>query len=529
MSITGSMYNGISGLQAQSKATLVVSNNLANSSTVGFKSSSVVFEDLFYETMSYGQTGNGVGVANVSTDFSQGSYQSTGSSTDLAVSGDGYFIVNDPKTNALYYTRAGNFEFDEQGYLVDSDGNRVQGWGMEEGNPTGAIGDIQVDDSQSPPQETSSVQFAMNLNTSADDNSTAVDGSSSYTALFDLYSVDSSGDPALDQSRYEYQTAVNVYDEAGGTHEVTAYMDKVGVDAQGNSVWEYTVASAPGDDQRAGFTGTEAAGLLMTGTITFSSSGTMSSMTAFTPREPTDAEITAGTYDPKDSTNWQLAEFDDAGLPVMNANFSGGTESQQISLNLGMVNKDHDTGSGWTAGVDSDGDGSFTLADLYTGDPANPDVAFTDLPSFNDANVEYNATTSYEASSSTLGVYQDGYPTGTLLNVTVDQNGVMYGSYSNGQEISLYTVALSDFANEGGLSAQGGNKFTATTTSGEPRIGTANTAGLGGVNSCSLEISNVDMATEMTNLIILQSAYQANSKVITTADTLLQTAISLKS
>ena len=541
MSVTGSMYNGVSGIQAQSQATLVVSNNLANASTVGFKSSNVIFEDVFYETVNAGQTGNGVAVSNIDTDFSQGSYQSTGSNTDLAITGDGYFIVKDPKTQAVYYTRAGNFDFDEEGYLTDSNGNRVQGWEMENGSPTGAIGDIKVDDSQSPPQATNSIQLSLNLNASAEDNSVAVvddNGtpadptddipSSAYTALYDVY--DGTATPPLDQTRYEYQSSITVYDEAGGTHEVTTYMDKVGVDADGNTIWEYTVACDPGDDQRAGFQGTEAAGLLMTGTITFSPSGTMSSMTAYTPVAPTDAELLAGTYDPKDPTNWTLADFDSSGVPVMEANFSGSEENQQISMNFGMVNDDHDTGTGWAGAIDNDGDGQSTLADLQTdaGTSSAADIAYTDLPSFNAPSVNFSATTCYEANSTTLGLYQDGYPTGTLLDVTVDQNGVMSGQYSNGQTIELYTVGLADFANEDGLSAQGGNLFLATTTSGEPIVGIPNTGGLGGMNSNTLEISNVDTAMEMTNLIILQAAYQANSKVITTADTLLQTAISLK-
>jgi flagellar hook protein FlgE len=531
MSITGSMYNGISGLQAQSQATLVVSNNLANSSTVGFKSSSVIFQDVFYETVRAGQTGNGVSVANIDTDFSQGSYQTTGSNTDLAITGDGYYMVKDPTNQAVYYTRAGNFDFDEDGYLVDPEGNRVQGWEMENGSPTGAIGDIRIDDSQSPPKATNSIQMSINLNASAEDNSVAtVDDngtpadptddttSCAYTALFDMY--DGTASPALDQSRYEYQSTITVYDEAGGTHELTVYMDPVSVDADGNTVWEYTVASNPGDDHREGFEGTESAGLLMTGTLTFSPSGDMTSMTAYTP-----VPAAGAVLDGKRAANWTLPEFDAAGVPVLETNFSGSAENQKMSFNFGMTNKDHDTAGGWSGAVDNDGDGVATLADLQNG---GVDVDYTDLPGFNAPSISHSGTTCYESNSATLGLYQDGFPTGTLQDVTVDQSGAISGQYSNGQTIELYNLGLADFSNEGGLSAQGGNKFLATAESGEPIVGLPGVGGMGGVQSNTLEISNVDMAQEMTNLIILQSAYQANSKVITTADTLLQTAINLK-
>lgn len=143
MSITGSMYTGISGLQAQSQATSVVANNLANSTTTAYKSSSIQFEDVFYTTVYAGgypdQVGNGVTVASINTDYSQGSYESTNSATDVAINGDGFYIVEDPETGTTYYTRAGNFSFDTEGYLVDSHGNRVQGWAMNDDSISGSL------------------------------------------------------------------------------------------------------------------------------------------------------------------------------------------------------------------------------------------------------------------------------------------------------------------------------------------------------------------------------------------------------
>lgn len=520
MSITGSMYTGISGLRAQSQATSVVSNNLANSSTTAYKASTAYFEDVFYSTVYAGgypdQVGNGVTVANIDTDYSQGAYLSTNSSTDVAINGDGFYIVVDPETDTTYYTRAGNFSFDTDGYLVDAHGNRVQGWGMENGSISGSLVDIQLDESQSPPSATTEVEFSLNLNSSETDNATST--TNPYAALFSYY--DGTEDPAIGDSLYSYQTTITVYDENGSSHDLTVYFDKVETD-DGSIVWEYLVTCDAEADERT-FNGTDldttsAAGLLMAGTMTYNTSGQLVSLTAFTLDE------TAGaSTDPMDMANWTLAEFDDDGYPIIEANFTNADENQEIGISFGLSNSDFASGSGWdTSSSTAAGATIDSLDDLGTSDP---DI----LPTFNNSVMATGATTSYDQSSATYTLTQDGYAPGTLNNVTVDENGVLSGSYSNGQTTELYTFALADFASLEGLEQEGSNLYSATTDSGQARIGTAGSAGYGTIASNSLEQSNVDTATELTNLIIIQAAYQANSKIITTADTLLSTAISMK-
>ncbi|BDQ35507.1 flagellar hook protein FlgE [Pseudodesulfovibrio portus] len=512
MSITGSMYTGISGLHAQSQATSVVSNNLANSTTTAYKSSSIQFEDVFYSTVYAGgypdQVGNGVTVASINTDYSQGAYASTNSSTDVAINGDGFYIVEDPETGTTYYTRAGNFSFDTDGYLVDSHGNRVQGWEMTDGSIAGSLVDIQLDESQSPPSATTEVNFSLNLDSTSTDNATST--TDPYTALFAYY--DGTQDPPIGDSLYAYQTTITVYDENGSAHDLTVYMDPVETDDDA-IVWEYIVTCDASSDERV-FDGTDmdttsGAGLLMAGTMTFDTSGQLISTTAFT---LTDTPVDS---DPMNMENWTLAEFDSEGNPLLEANFTGSDENQKIGFNFGLTNTDFSTGTGWTTTtIDS-------LDDIGTSDPDT-------LPTFNNSVLGTSATTSYDDSSATYSLTQDGYAPGTLIDVTVNENGVLSGSYTNGQTEALYTFALADFANLQGLTAEGSNLYSATTESGQARIGTAGSAGFGTIAANSLEQSNVDTATELTNLIILQAAYQANSKIITTADTLLSTAISMK-
>lgn len=516
MSITGSMYAGVSGLNAQSQAVSVISNNLANSSTTGYKSSVTNFEDVFYSSLSTGgstdQIGHGVTVSSVDVNFEQGSYESSSSVTDMAIDGDGFFIVVDPDTGDTYYTRAGDFELNENGYLCDSSGNIVQGWIADsDGDASGVLTNIQIEESQSAPKATSEVSFPnMNIDSDSADNCTA---SNAYTAMFNAY--DGTADTPIAESLYAYQTALTVYDENGTAHALTMTIDAAGTNDSGELVYEYTVSCDADEDQRTvdgvDVGETEAAGLLMTGTLVFSTDGQLTSVTAFT-LDDTLADAT----DLTNPSNWVLADFDEDGYPQLLANFTGG-DDQEISLNLGLSNDLANTGTGWdtSGGIDS-------LDDIT----ATTDLS--DLPAFNQISRSSKAITSYDSSSATYSMRQDGYAAGTLQNLIINENGLISGLYSNGQTEALYVVALADFNNKNGLYAEGSNLWSATTESGQAVIGKAGSAGFGEVASSTLESSNVDTAMEMTKLIIAQSVFQANSKVITTANTLLETVIGLK-
>lgn len=153
---------------------------------------------------------------------------------------------------------------------------------------------------------------------------------------------------------------------------------------------------------------------------------------------------------------------------------------------------------------------------------------FTSIPNMDELDIAADATTAYDTSSTTLTQQQDGYSAGFLQSLTVSSDGVLTGNYSNGQVLDLYAVTLSRFDNKHGLEHEGGNLFSATRDSGQAITGTANTSTFGSVAANTLEQSNVDTATEMVRLITLQRGFQSNSKVITTADTLLSEVISLK-
>ncbi|MFH0728906.1 MAG: flagellar hook protein FlgE [Pseudomonadota bacterium] len=463
MSLTSSLYSGISGLSATGNALQVIGDNIANSTTTGFKSSSYSFQDLLTQTIATqsgtAQVGRGTALGEISSDFSTGSLESTGNTTDLAIGGDGFFVVEDSSSNSLYYTRAGEFSFDNDGYLTNPEGYIVQGWKLDDsGDAVGAVTDILLESLTSPPQESDQVTLIANLDSDAENLST----------LTDVW--DATESPPISDLNYEYQTSITVYDSLGSTHDLSVYFDKTDTASE----WEYIITCDPSEDSRAGFDATIYQGLLASGTITFSdSSGSILGMTLSTLDDATPA--------------WTAATTDSNGYLQFQCDFIGGTDTEMdIEFNIG---------SRW--------DGT-TWA--------------------NDA----SSTTQYATSSTTTFQSATGYGAGDLQGVDVDTDGVITGTYSNGALVPLYQVALADFQNPNGLTKVGGNLYQETNDSGDAITNYAGTSGLGSISPSSLEQSNVDIATEFVRMIEIQRAYQANSKIITTVDSMLSDTISMK-
>lgn len=531
MSVMGSMYTGISGLTTHAERMSVLGNNIANTSTVGFKSGNVQFEDLFYSSRtlgaSVGQIGHGARVSSIYQNFSQGAYENTGSVTDVALGGRGFFMVNDSLNGSKFYTRAGNFNFNKEGYLVNPQGLRVQGWeaGKTEASvTTGAIGDLKLDSFQSEPKESTIVSLSVNLSKKAVDKTTpatapVAPAATDMFALFSKWDAATSPTKPIGDDAYSYQKTINVFDKAGSAHEVTVYFDKAR-DKDGKLTWEYIVTADPSEDGRTAMAGKRTKGVLMAGTMSFNSAGAMENMSAYT----YDAGA-AGTADADDKANWKPAEFDENGFPIFTANFSNltgvndtndvssGEKPERIALDFGMSSK---------SAAKQYVNATQTMADAETNIANIASIATADINKTN------KAATSYDLASTTHSMNQDGYTAGFLQEVTVDRNGVVSGRYSNGRKEELFVLGLADFANRQGLSLQGGNLFAQSTSSGEAVIGTANTGRLGTVSSNTLELSNVDMSRQMVKLITTQRGYQSNSKVITTSDEMLQEAINLK-
>ncbi|MBU3949181.1 MAG: flagellar hook protein FlgE [Proteobacteria bacterium] len=478
MSISSGLFSGISGLNALGNAMTVIGDNIANVNTVGFKGSRVTFQDVLSQTVATtagsAQVGRGTSLADISSSFSQGSFESTDSSTDLAIGGSGFFMVRDPGTaNNDYYTRAGEFRFDKDGNFVNPSDYIVQGWKLDEatGQDQGTISDIKLSSFTSSPSETTKLSMIMNLNSSSTNNSAG-----SNTALSVLWDGSDIAGEFLADTDYSYQTNLKVYDSLGSTHDITIYFDKG--ETAADPVWEYIVTVNPSEDLRTVTVATQK-GLLARGTIEFN-----------------------GT----------------------SGDISGGANSIVCSLNNG-------DGS-WTdlANADASANGGyFTFTpELIAGSPMNVKLDFGTRYNGSAWANDALSTTQYASASTTVFQTANGYGAGDLQAISVATDGVITGQYSNGQVLPLYRVALAKFQNEQGLYKVGGNLFSQTRLSGEPITGKPGGNGLGSLSPNSLEQSNVDLATEFVRMITTQRGYQANSKIITTIDQMLSELINLK-
>lgn len=467
MSLYSSFYASLSGLSTSASNLSVIGNNLANLNTIGFKGSSSTFQDLFAASLgSAGTQGNGnpiqIGLGTrlggVSQNFGQGSYQSTSSVTDLAISGRGFFALQ-TGTGTRVYTRAGNFTVDKSGFLVDPNGNSVLGWNRANGTVsiTGTPSPVKIDvGSTAGAAITDTMSATTNLDASATAgiNATVVTPAviDPVTGLVTTPAVTTAYVPGS-----PYTTSMQIYDSLGASH---------------NLIFKYT-KSVPN-----AITGYNAAGVAT---------------------QVTDPVGTASAWDLTVTTDGGAGV---TGYPARIAFDSGG-------IQLGATNPTLLVGYGaspWSNGASA----QDVVWNVTSGIPA------------------VSSITGYASDSTTSNAIQNGYGAGTIQSLMVNQDGTITGTFSNGQMVPLAQVALAVFSNQNGLFKQGDNTWAETLASGSGNVGAANQGGRGTVLGGNLELSNVDVAEEFTKLIIAQRGYQANSRVVTTSDELLQETLNLK-
>ncbi len=568
MGLSSALYSGTSGLNAHGEKMSVIGNNLSNVNTIGYKKSRMHFEDALSQTISTasgpGQVGRGVSVAAVMDDFSQGSMQSTNQATDVAIGGDGFFIVSPKGEENQFYTRAGNFRFDKDGYLVDPHNYVVQGWEVQQeqnavASASGATEeqtgvqtegdktDIRLENFQSAPQASSKVDMIANLDSSSEDHATSDEDP--FFAMWNQW--DATEDDPIGDTQYAYQTTIKVYDQNGNPHNLTTYFDPVRDDlgdTEGKQHWEYMVTVPPEADNRTFWADDDTKrGVLMSGSLTFSSGGILEDMSAYTlrdadndPDDGADGPEFNQDGDPDNLYNWMPAQFSQEGYPMCTANFLGAADAdttnqnnaQNIAMNFGLRNRntgdpDANLLAGWT-NLDNNGEGDEGHDAANVADIDGAEESMDYLPEFNDSSRQANATTSFSSGSTTIFQAQNGYPPGFLQNISIDRDGVMTGSYSNGQVQNLFVLSLADFNSTQGLRREGGNLFSETRSSGPPLTNKPGTGGLGTIQANSLEQSNVDISEEFVKMIITQKGFQANSRTITTTDQMLQEVVNLK-
>ena len=399
----------LSGLNAASSDLGVTANNISNVNTNGFKMSRAQYSEVFaVGTQSVGSSasGSGVRLASVAQQFTQGNIDFTDNALDLAIGGEGFFVLSD--NGARLYSRAGAFSVDRDGYVVNPQGHRLQAYPYA-GNDlfnTGTPQDLQLSTGASPPQATTSAIFGLNL---------PADAPAPANPTFD----------PNDPSSFNHTTSVTVYDSLGSAHTATVYFAK---DAAVNT-WNTHVqidGSAVGASTQ----------------ITFGNDGSLQ-----TP--------------------------------------AGGL----ISL------------PGYTPG---NGAADITMA------------------------IDFGSATQFGDAFGVNSLSQDGFTTGRLTGISVDEEGVVFARFTNGQSSSLGKLALANFVNPQGLQQLGDTTWGESFSSGDALLGEAGTASFGNVQSGALDASNVDLTAQLVQMITAQRNFQANAQMISTADAITQTVINIR-
>ncbi len=469
MSLSSALFSGLSGLSTLGNSLTVIGDNIANVNTVGFKPNRVTFQDVMSQNVATAagtaQVGRGTALADISTNFAQGSFESTDSSTDLAIGGEGFFVVRDPNSaENEFYTRAGDFRFDKDGYFTTSGGHIARGWEVNtSGEAIGSVGDIALSSFTSSPVASTSVSLMTNLSS---------ESSSNVADLELVWDGDNANSTFLAAANYDHQSTVKIYDSLGQTHDITAYYD---MDTVANT-WEYIVCCAPSEDERTLAAG-NGQGLLARGTMTFNSNGAITGMAM---SNFNGQNAIAG------ASGWSAATLPDGYLTFAPSFVAGTTMS--VAFNPGL--RYNTTTLAWEAAALS--------------------------------------STQYAQPSTTVFQSADGYGSGGLETISVGIDGIITGNYSNGEVIPLFQVTLAKFQNQQGLYKCGGNLWRETRLSGDPVTGAPGTNGLGSIAANSLEQSNVDIASEFVKMITTQRGFQANSKIISVTDEMMAQLMSLK-
>ncbi len=455
------LYAGVAGLQNHQVRMDVIGNNVSNVNTYGFKKNRVSFQDLLYQNMSGAaaptvevgginpkQVGLGMAIAQIGTIFTQGALQTTGRNLDLAITGEGFFILK--KGENVFYSRTGVFGIDKDGILVNpANGFRVQGWNAEfvDGkyviNTSNPIGEIQIPvGGKSPAKATTRIDYKSNLNS-------------------ETKPLPTGREPTADEvAESVHKTTIDIYDSKGNKHQLQLSFTRVpGTTNQWTcqaSFIDLPDVQIQLDIPGANINDSNTISLL------FNNEGAIIGAQD-NPNEP-------GA--PMDLSN--------VGNLIANASFTlPDGQQQQITLNLG------------TSG-------------------------------------QYDGITQFASPTTTKAIDQDGYGMGYLETFVIDNQGVITGIYSNGEKLPLGQIALATFTNPEGLQKVGDNNFAQTINSGTANVSAANTAGKGALVAGALEMSNVDLSEEFTDMIVTQRGFEANSKTIQTADQMLQVIMGLK-
>ncbi|ABZ84786.1 flagellar hook protein [Heliomicrobium modesticaldum Ice1] len=438
-----SLFSGVTALRNHQTRMDTIGNNIANVNTIGFKKSRVTFADALNQTIRGAsspqggrggtnpmQVGLGMNIATMETVFTPASVQGTGKNSDLAIEGDGFFLLDDG--GARYYTRAGNFDLDtEYNFIRTDNGMKVMGYIADATGEIDANGDpvpINIKDKlQMTASATNRVEFNKNL-----------------------YSLQASAKPI--------QKSIEIYDSRGGKHNLVLTFKNVS-NATTPNTWQVSARITTEDPQSKKIT--TANGYII-GTMLFSTNGLFKS--------------------------FQVSDSVDFKFPGLGVDDIGAMPNGTYTAKFEIPDVKKDT-------------------KLY---------------------LDLHAITQFNSETTIDKLSQNGYADGDLKSYAIDAAGVLTGTYSNGQNRKMAQVAVTTFSNPAGLFKAGSNLYTRTNNSGEPKTGQPAVGGRGAITPGALEMSNVDLSQEFTDMITTQRGFQANSRIISVSDSMLEELVNLK-
>ncbi|MFK7160718.1 flagellar hook protein FlgE [Marinospirillum sp. MEB164] len=542
---------GLSGLRAAQMDLSVTGNNIANASTVGFKQSRAEFGDVYSASIlgtGKHSTGSGVLVERVSQQHTQGNINYTDRALDMAIEGNGYFILSN--NGQTEYTRAGYFNLDKDGYIINNTGKRLQGYTADDqGNVQGVMGDMRISQTNIEPKATGRLDLEFNFDSRKENLGTLTTIPLNGVANDVILNIDGVG------------TTLNV--DANGV--VTP--ETVVIDGQGYDV----VGTAPNIVLKAQIIGSISPGVALE--------------LAGNPIDPDDFQVGSFSFNPNDRTTYSdqnpTKVYDSLGIEHVVSQYfvkvepSNSAEGNAWAMIMAFDGKFVDgngnavefpVGSGeyltaanfndWVTGggdpttlvqktltFNTQGAFSgFNDGNVNTVPPANSPGSFNlsvpteylagawmgPTPNANSFTYNLRGTTQYGAAFSAQSQSQDGYTTGRLAGLEVGADGSIFGRYTNGQNKVVGQVPIATFTNPEGLRPNGSTAWLESPDSGIPTINVAGTGITGTIAGGALEDSNVDLAEELVKMIIGQRNYQANAKTIQTQDTITQTIINLR-
>ena len=483
-----SMFSSVSGLKAHQTRMDVIGNNIANVNTVGFKGSRTTFQEIFSQTLSSAsspdalsgrggtnpmQIGLGMNVDAIDVQMGRGSVQRTESPTDLSIEGEGFFIVRSGNEGAYLFTRAGNFTIDKQGNLVTASGQNVYGWMKYE------YGDEGYEfDTQEP-------LMALNL----------------YSDIYNSNKRIIAAKPTTEAILSGNLDATEV--PVGGSGDETDNLSDIADTFDKNAVATPPAPPPAGPD-----------GIPDDGQENFAPHFTV----------PINVYDVLGNEYKITLKLWKnyVYEGDPEADPVIPPQTSwyyvidGGSNAAATEENSGYIKFD-------SKGKIMNVAGFETVKEVTIQPNGSTGAeAFT-------FNLNMEQLSMYADDSSVKATRVDGYPPGTLVTFSIGGDGIITGVYDNGRQQPLGQIALATFENPAGLQKVGANQFTQTTNSGDFKVGKQpGNDGAGVLIPGTLEMSNVDLAKQFTEMIITQRGFQANSRVMTTSDEILQELSNIK-